>query len=30
MLRSFTLPDFVEGVQSFVQKRDPQFEPLGA
>ena len=28
MVRSFGFPDFREGVQSFVQKRDPDFEPL--
>ena len=30
MLASFTAPDFVEGVQSFIDKRAPQFEALGA
>ena len=30
MLASFTAPDFVEGVQSFIDKRAPQFEPIGA
>jgi enoyl-CoA hydratase/carnithine racemase len=30
MFASFTKPDFVEGVQSFLDKRAPQFEPLGA
>jgi len=30
MLASFTAPDFVEGVNSFIDKRAPQFEPLGA
>jgi enoyl-CoA hydratase/carnithine racemase len=28
MTRSFSFPDFREGVQSFVQKRNPDFEPL--
>jgi hypothetical protein len=28
MVRSFGYPDFNEGVQSFVQRRDPDFEPL--
>jgi enoyl-CoA hydratase/carnithine racemase len=28
MTRSFQFPDFREGVQSFVQKRNPDFEPL--
>ena len=28
MVRSFGFPDFREGVQSFVQKREPDFEPL--
>jgi enoyl-CoA hydratase/carnithine racemase len=30
MTRSFGFPDFREGVQSFVQRRDPDFEPLPA
>jgi len=30
MLESFTAPDFVEGVTSFVERRDPRFAPLGA
>jgi enoyl-CoA hydratase/carnithine racemase len=30
MLASFTAPDFVEGVSSFIDKRAPRFEPLGA
>jgi len=30
MLESFTAPDFVEGVTSFLQRRDPRFAPLGA
>lgn len=30
MVRSFGFPDFKEGVQSFVQRRDPDFEPLPA
>jgi enoyl-CoA hydratase/carnithine racemase len=30
MLKSFTAPDFVEGVQSFLDRRDPRFEPLSA
>ena len=29
MLESFGAPDFVEGVASFVERRDPQFAPLG-
>jgi len=29
MLRSFSAPDFVEGVASFVERRDPSFAPLG-
>ena len=28
MLESFTAPDFVEGVASFVERRDPAFAPL--
>ena len=28
MSRSFQFPDFKEGVQSFVQKRNPDFEPV--
>jgi enoyl-CoA hydratase/carnithine racemase len=28
MLDSFTKPDFVEGVQSFVERREPSFAPL--
>jgi enoyl-CoA hydratase/carnithine racemase len=28
MLESFTAPDFVEGVASFVERRDPSFAPL--
>lgn len=28
MQRSFSFPDFREGVQSFVEKRPPNFEPL--
>jgi len=30
MLRSFTGHDFVEGVNSFLERRDPRFEPLSA
>jgi enoyl-CoA hydratase/carnithine racemase len=30
MLASFTEPDFVEGVTSFVKRRDPRFATLGA
>jgi len=30
MLESFTAPDFVEGVSSFLERRDPRFQPLGA
>jgi enoyl-CoA hydratase/carnithine racemase len=30
MLQSFTAPDFVEGVTSFLERRDPRFEPLAA
>lgn len=30
MLRSFTAPDFVEGVTSFVERRDPRFPALSA
>jgi enoyl-CoA hydratase/carnithine racemase len=29
MLESFTAPDFVEGVTSFLDKRAPQFEAIG-
>jgi enoyl-CoA hydratase/carnithine racemase len=28
MLASFSAPDFAEGVASFVERREPQFEPL--
>jgi enoyl-CoA hydratase/carnithine racemase len=28
MLESFTAPDFVEGVTSFLERRDPRFAPL--
>jgi enoyl-CoA hydratase/carnithine racemase len=28
MLESFTAPDFVEGVTSFIERRDPRFAPL--
>ena len=28
MIQSFTAPDFVEGVQSFVQRREPKFAAL--
>ena len=30
MLASFTAPDFVEGVASFLERRDPRFAALGA
>jgi enoyl-CoA hydratase/carnithine racemase len=30
MFESFTAPDFVEGVASFVERRDPRFAALGA
>jgi len=30
MLESFAAPDFVEGVASFVERRDPRFAALGA
>jgi enoyl-CoA hydratase/carnithine racemase len=30
MFASFTAPDFVEGVASFVERRDPRFAALGA
>ena len=30
MLASFTAPDFVEGVASFVERREPRFAALGA
>jgi enoyl-CoA hydratase/carnithine racemase len=30
MLESFTAPDVVEGVTSFLERRDPRFAPLGA
>jgi len=30
MLDSFTAPDFVEGVTSFLERRDPRFASLGA
>jgi enoyl-CoA hydratase/carnithine racemase len=30
MLASFTAPDFVEGVTSFLERRDPRFAALGA
>jgi enoyl-CoA hydratase/carnithine racemase len=29
MLASFAAPDFVEGVSSFVERREPRFSPLG-
>jgi enoyl-CoA hydratase/carnithine racemase len=29
MVASFSAPDFVEGVASFVERRDPSFAPLG-
>jgi enoyl-CoA hydratase/carnithine racemase len=28
MVESFSRPDFAEGVQSFVERREPRFEPL--
>jgi enoyl-CoA hydratase/carnithine racemase len=30
MLESFTAPDFVEGVTSFLERRDPRFAAIGA
>jgi enoyl-CoA hydratase/carnithine racemase len=30
MLDSFAAPDFVEGVTSFLERRDPRFAALGA
>jgi enoyl-CoA hydratase/carnithine racemase len=30
MLESFTAPDFLEGVTSFIERRDPRFATLGA
>ncbi len=30
MLESFAAPDFVEGVTSFIERRDPRFAALGA
>jgi enoyl-CoA hydratase/carnithine racemase len=30
MLRSFTEPDFVEGVNSFIERRDPRFAALSS
>jgi enoyl-CoA hydratase/carnithine racemase len=30
MFQSFAAPDFVEGVTSFLEQRDPRFAPLGA
>jgi enoyl-CoA hydratase/carnithine racemase len=30
MLESFTAPDFAEGVQSFVQRRPPNFQPVSS
>jgi enoyl-CoA hydratase/carnithine racemase len=30
MVESFSAPDFVEGVASFVERRDPSFAPLGS
>lgn len=30
MLESFAAPDFVEGVTSFIERRDPRFAPLSA
>jgi hypothetical protein len=29
MVESLQAPDFVEGVTSFVEKREPNFAPLG-
>ena len=29
MAESFDRPDFSEGVDSFVERREPSFEPLG-
>jgi enoyl-CoA hydratase/carnithine racemase len=29
MIESFAAPDFVEGVTSFLERRDPRFAPLG-
>jgi enoyl-CoA hydratase/carnithine racemase len=28
MLESFSAPDFLEGVASFLERRDPSFAPL--
>ena len=30
MVESFTKPDFAEGVASFMEKREPNFEPVGS
>ena len=30
MLESFTAPDFAEGVQSFVERRPPNFAPVSS
>jgi hypothetical protein len=30
MLESFTAPDFAEGVQSFLERRSPNFAPVSS
>ncbi len=30
MLESFGAPDFAEGVQSFIERRSPHFQPLSS
>jgi enoyl-CoA hydratase/carnithine racemase len=30
MLESFTAPDFAEGVQSFIERRSPNFAPVSS